>query len=630
MNTQKMRLIALVTALLMLLGLVPALAEAEIPAPVHIQLAPGQALQTQMSIEVNPEAGNLMAQMLGSFGGPSLDQLRAIVSTLNQLKISVLQDNSTVNLVLGTDKGDLASILMQVDPENLSNAYTVDLLPGIAFSLDPEYMQAIQAQQAEMMAMSAQLPALLAPYQAALGQEYSKLANRLTFAPGHYDLGEFGVFQSKAAVYLDSYALAEMLQSLALVVEQDQNLKELVEGMSSQLEPMMEQSGLGFLDEPGMTEETAQEAAPLVVGEGSNTTVIEGKDSTIIIIIGGKTQKTAEASEETVEEVTEEAQEAVEEAGEEVEEALSLPEDGTEPPKDDLAAKLKEAVHSLRAEAPRLLYTGYYYRGEQRDYLDLASPDFSESPEKIDLLLYTTEEGQAFDLQMMAAMTQTQVEDRQAMDWPALKADLLEGRNNTGFYLALRSELSEDQSSTKTRVNVITLGMPFGLDISASADKEALNGQFSLGLAALGIERLLSIQVNTNKVTDAPILPLVDESTLMIPIGMDQDGQPDVEALDKLPEEVQQQLYVIIQGALPKLLERLFVALPEEAPILLAMFQPQHLQPQLSPDESPQVVEGEATEDVEEAPPADETPAEETPAEETPAEETPAEETTNP
>ena len=147
MKKTGMRISALLTALMMLLSIVPALAEAPAAheAPIAFQnLLEGKTIETDVSIALNPMVGNLLSDFSGAESDEaSMAMFNTVINAINKLKANFVANEGAVSGFVGTDLGNLLDFQVDFNPQTNANHITSSILPGLALIVDPEMMKQI-------------------------------------------------------------------------------------------------------------------------------------------------------------------------------------------------------------------------------------------------------------------------------------------------------------------------------------------------------------------------------------------------------------------------------------------------------------------------------------------------------
>lgn len=277
MKSSKIRIASLLTALIMVLAMTTALAEAP-KAPTLADIFDNSGnVAMEAQITINPQAIGMLAGFTGAQADEAgMSQLTAIVNAVNKLRGKVVANKTGASGALGTANGDLLDFQMTYNEETFANQFTSTLLPGLALSMDPAFLQKnfAQATQAQQMTPEQALQ-LIAPYGSALTKYLDSIAPQLVKEEGSFAVEPYGTFTSKTPFTLTSHMLADLMQALADVYKTDEGLKNYIQqSMQAAQSTMAEVEALpqSAQQDPGQAMEDAakdlkaKDDAPLLVG----------------------------------------------------------------------------------------------------------------------------------------------------------------------------------------------------------------------------------------------------------------------------------------------------------------------------------------------------------------------------
>ncbi len=230
------RVIALMTALMLLLVSGAALAEApkEIPTPMKV-LEAGGAASFEGSIRVDSAS---LKSLLMLFSGGAPDEAETsvmdnVLSALNKLNFRLVNTKNAASGVLGTEAGELINFQAAVkDEASAENVITTNLLPGVALSMDPSVMKKLLDQQVQMD--PAQMEEMLMPYAEAFMSFFAgKIGPKQGESQETYDIEGVGQFQLKEEFSLTGKDIAELMEKLLEMYKKDQKLQEFVKKSSA-------------------------------------------------------------------------------------------------------------------------------------------------------------------------------------------------------------------------------------------------------------------------------------------------------------------------------------------------------------------------------------------------------------
>lgn len=233
MRTHKRKMVALLVALMMLMGLVPAFAEA--PAqenPIAALLKSGNNLKTEFTIQLNPQLGAMIAGFTG--GEPdeaTMNTFNTVISAINKLKGSFVLSATGVSGFLGTETGSLMDMRASYKEDGSELKMTSSLLPGLFLSIDPAMMAKFASQMQVQSFDHAKALELAQPYLNVLNEEIGKVQQAAGSEEGSYETG-YGTFTKRTVVPVTNHMLAGLVVKLGEVYEKDAALQETVKQMT--------------------------------------------------------------------------------------------------------------------------------------------------------------------------------------------------------------------------------------------------------------------------------------------------------------------------------------------------------------------------------------------------------------
>lgn len=250
---------------------------------------------------------------------------------------------------------------------------------------------------------------------------------------------------------------------------------------------------------------------------------------------------------------------------------------GTQTMDDPGKALLEEAKKIREKEDKVLLLATEYKDPAGKTYLELVTPDGAEEALKAGILFNAMpEQGQpgpvdiSATILLSASIPAAEGEAPKAIDWLALESDIKEGRNYNDSLINLSFTLTPElpQVQSGLTLSLTTGGMNIGIAYKDSSDTATLESKGSLSLSLMSPEPMLTVHFSAKPVDEQPIAPLLDGTTPVV-IKEGETGK-EFEAL----------LEASLKKSVPDLLERLKVALPDEAPAIIALLANQESTPQ--------------------------------------------------
>ncbi|MDI9521066.1 MAG: hypothetical protein QM308_07960 [Bacillota bacterium] len=285
-NTGK-KLTALLVALMMLLSIVPALAEA--PAgetPFDRILKSGKNLKSEVTIQLNPQAGALISSMSGSQPDEeSMKVFQAISDAISKLKATFIASASGVSGVVGTDKGDLIDMQMSYNQDGSDLKMTSSMLPGVYMTVDPEMMAKFASQaniQASLQAIDQEKVMEKAQaYLDVVTNEVGKIQQASGSEEGSFDT-PYGTFKKCTKVTITSQMVAGLMTKLGEVYAKDEDLQAKVKEMVLASEAM--NSGMQH-PQGGETAEPKEYKDPILDMLESSKSAFDSEDQPLFDLV---------------------------------------------------------------------------------------------------------------------------------------------------------------------------------------------------------------------------------------------------------------------------------------------------------------------------------------------------------
>ncbi len=218
MTPFKQRLAAVLTALLLLLGTLPALAEA--PA------AQLPNMEVDIKAELNPMLGSLIAGFTGGQQDEaSQNMITTLISAFNKLNTHIITGQAGVSGSIGTELGSLLDFQAAVNPETKEALATTNLLPGLSLTLDPKILEKLNPQGSIPKVTPQQMHEMAAPYLDAIAKLAQEHEQDATVEEGEFNVEGYGVFNKRTEFVFTSHMAAQLLGRLGEVYKTDDKLK---------------------------------------------------------------------------------------------------------------------------------------------------------------------------------------------------------------------------------------------------------------------------------------------------------------------------------------------------------------------------------------------------------------------
>lgn len=246
MKNAGMKLMALMVALMMLLSIAPALAEAPADGtPFDRILKSGKNLKTEVSFQLNPQVGSLIASFSGQVPDAEVMKVFQLLSdAVGKLKATLIASADTASGAIGTDKGDLLDYQISFSQDGADLKMATSLLPGLYMTVDPEIMAKFTKQASAQNMIGEKLAKIAPPYRDALTEEVAKIQQAAGSEEGSFET-TYGVFSKRTEVTLTSHMLAGLLVKLGEVYAKDAELQALVKDIAASIMTTDMDSGEG-------------------------------------------------------------------------------------------------------------------------------------------------------------------------------------------------------------------------------------------------------------------------------------------------------------------------------------------------------------------------------------------------
>lgn len=487
MRNTRFRLAAVLTALLLLLGVLPAMAEA--PSLGGIPM-PDTNMQVDIQVAVSPMLGSLISSFTGAPSDEATQSLiTTITSAINKLKTSIVSGKAGLSGTVGTETGDLFDFQASFDKESMQNGLTASFLPGLMISLDPAAVQSVLGQTAGSAIDPAKVKELAQPYLSLVQEAFAQVQSGARSEEGSFEIENYGSFVKRSEFSITTHMLSDLLGKFGETLEKDTKTQEFLKQIASNTRP-----------------------------EGSE-----------------------------------------------------------EPSIDELLGDIREEAAKGKAEADKPVLDVVSFTGSDgRLYLDMVSPQGSESPFKIDLLLVGMGHQQAaadstVDLKIKVKGGQPTAGEAPAdtaIDWKLVEQGILDGTDSASTLVTLKVDGKKDEAAVAAQMalSMSTTGMSLGVNVASNTDLTVYESQSVINLSFMFPEPLLTLTINAKPTEQEPKAPVAEgAATLLIK--------------EEMAQEEEQLLSASLQKAVPDLLTRLQAALPEEAPAILALLNPPQPEP---------------------------------------------------
>lgn len=510
MKPMKLRLVAILTAMVMMLGILPVLAEEpatpQPPTMEELMLAlfeSGKSIQTDFAIKVSPKLGEVIYFLTKQM--PSEEDaaiLATLVNAVNKLKTTII-NNTNISGVVGTDQGDLFNFQAAINEQTLENNITSNLLPGLALSVDPAMMS--------KMSTAGQTPdQAFAPYINAFMEYINTIEAAKEKEEGTYEIPGVGTFNSRSQREVTMHMAVNFLEKLMEIYNNDSAMKKLVEEAASA------NQDLNPTDESTTPEDMAQELTDTLE-------LIKSQEDQVVL--SAITYEDGSGKSYT---------------------EMTTPEGEMKNYRIELLINVPNAQNgqysSVEISAKILTKTNLPTFEDMFDIEDEADQPAAEDE---------------------TSQPATEEEVVTAIDWQAQENDIKSGFNFIDSLINLSFSLKREapQVNSNFGMNWLTGGITIGISYNDSSNMGAMTSEGSLSLALMSSEPLLTISYTASPVDAQPIAP-VTEGAQQVIISEDQT-----------PEEADAMMEQLMRVLMPALQERLIAALPEEGPTILTLIE---------------------------------------------------------
>lgn len=510
MKPMKLRLVAILTAMVMMLGILPVLAEElatpQPPTMEELMLAlfeSGKSIQTDFAIKVSPKLGEVIYFLTKQM--PSEEDaaiLATLVNAVNKLKTTII-NNTNISGVVGTDQGDLFNFQAAINEQTLENNITSNLLPGLALSVDPAMMS--------KMSTAGQTPdQAFAPYINAFMEYINTIEAAKEKEEGTYEIPGVGTFNSRSQREVTMHMAVNFLEKLMEIYNNDPAMKKLVEEAASA------NQDLNPTDESTTPEDMAQELTDTLE-------LIKSQEDQVVL--SAITYEDGSGKSYT---------------------EMTTPEGEMKNYRIELLINVPNAQNgqysSVEISAKILTKTNLPTFEDMFDIEDEADQPAAEDE---------------------TSQPAAEEEVVTAIDWQAQENDIKSGFNFIDSLINLSFSLKREapQVNSNFGMNWLTGGITIGISYNDSSNMGAMTSEGSLSLALMSSEPLLTISYTASPVDAQPIAP-VTEGAQQVIISEDQT-----------PEEADAMMEQLMSVLMPALQERLIAALPEEGPTILTLIE---------------------------------------------------------
>jgi hypothetical protein len=247
MNKSKARILSLLTAILMLVSAVPALAE--VPANPLKKLLEDSNLRFDVSMQLSPQ----LAGIFGFLNPEPMDEatmsaISTVVSAINKLKTSILVSKDAVSGVIGTDVAPIIDFQAVNNTQTKENGLTSNMMPGLVLSADPKLIESIMGKVNLPEIEPEKMAKMVQPYLDAVTAHMNEYLKTLPREEGTFVIEGYGTFAKRFQATLSSHMIAELMLKLAAIYKNDTAAQQFIKSMAAASQTAMPQgTGTGTL-----------------------------------------------------------------------------------------------------------------------------------------------------------------------------------------------------------------------------------------------------------------------------------------------------------------------------------------------------------------------------------------------
>lgn len=235
---------------------------------------------------------------------------------------------------------------------------------------------------------------------------------------------------------------------------------------------------------------------------------------------------------------------------------------------DDLIAELSKGAEKMLAEGDMKLFTVNAYKNEESkaSLVTVSSPYMDGQAFHVTVNAVPSENGESVKVDLILKSKGEEETEETEINWDETKQNIASGADYSSMVMFFNVDTSKDEAANKATssfgMNMAVMGMPIALNFTS---EENLIGAYesdgTVALSLMAPTPLLTIATKSVETDKQPEAPNTEGTT---PFVMQADM--DEEAMAPL-------MQVVMEKGLPKLMENLNTALPEEAAVLLPMLQ---------------------------------------------------------
>lgn len=211
------QILAVLMALILGLGIMPALAEAPQAHPNLADLFKDVGtMRYDVQLTINPQAAALIPMLTGEMQDEESGSLiSAVINAVNKLSFSVLANKDAVSATIGSQAAPVADIRAVMNQETFENHITTSMLPGLALSIDAGMIRQYMDQVSKVQVDPEEVTRIVQLHLQTVGSVLGESAAAFTPEEGNFTVEGYGAFTKRTQVTITTHLLADLLQKLA-------------------------------------------------------------------------------------------------------------------------------------------------------------------------------------------------------------------------------------------------------------------------------------------------------------------------------------------------------------------------------------------------------------------------------
>lgn len=211
------RILAILMALMLGMGVMPALAEASQAHPNLADLFKDVGtMRYDIQLTINPQAAALIPMLTGEMQDEeSGTVISAAINAINKLSFSVLANKNAVSASIGSQVAPVVDIRATMNQETFENRITTSMLPGLALSIDAGMIKQVMGQASKVQVDPEEVTRIVQLHLQTIGGVLGESTAAFIPEEGSFTVEGYGAFAKRTQVTITSHQLADLLQKLA-------------------------------------------------------------------------------------------------------------------------------------------------------------------------------------------------------------------------------------------------------------------------------------------------------------------------------------------------------------------------------------------------------------------------------